>query len=100
MFRLLGMCFIEDRMKDKMEKNPEFKKEVKRLANMAMDAIKDLYNDAKKDNMIKEGSLLEFMGKAMEEIDGKKEDDVEKARKLLESKGYRLIRENNDGHKH
>ena len=92
MYRLLGMCFIQDNMKDKMEKDPEFKKEVKHLIHVAMDAIRDLYNDAKKEGVLKEGSLLEFMGKAMEEIDSKKEDEVEKARKMLESKGFEVTR--------
>lgn len=91
-FRFLGMLYIEEKMKERLEKDPKFKEELGRMINLSFDTLKNLYIEAKKDGQLNEDSFLARIGKLIVEADSKKEEDIEKAKKLLEKSGYKVVK--------
>ena len=90
MYRFLGMLYIEEKLKDTLKKDPEFKKQLKEMIGTSLDMIKKLHDTAKKDNTLKEDSMLARIGRIIERHENRNLDDVEKAKRLLEKKGYKV----------
>ena len=87
--RLLGLFYIEDSSKVEQEKDPRVKKQLDAAIKESIETLRRLYQDAKGNGVLKEDPMLARTGKMIDEALGKRDtDQIEKAKRLLESKGY------------
>lgn len=88
MMRLMGTCYIEEKIGNKYEKDDEFKKMIKEMKQCEIRSLRRYYEAAKDD---KEAMKEPFMEILMNVFEGKNED-IENARKLLEKHGYKVVK--------
>jgi len=87
LYKLLGLCFIQDHM-DELNFSQELKEEVKRVKSLTVKHLKELCKSAKNNESLKGDDMFRQLEKVF--CRDFEYDDVEKAKKLLESKGFRI----------
>lgn len=87
LYRLLGLCFIQEHLGE-TESSPELEKEVSRLKGIAIGQLRELCKSAERSEELKDDEMFRMFGRVFGE--DAEPMDVEKARKLLESRGYKV----------
>ncbi len=89
LLKLLGMVYIEEKIGSKLENDKESRQILDDAKRTATKHIKELYESCKENPEIRESPFFKTLKGMLEKEDG----EIEKARKLLESKGYSVEKE-------
>jgi hypothetical protein len=89
-YRLLGLCYIEEKLGKKLGDNDEFKKDIKNLKKIAVDSLREHYKSAKNDKGFQEYPLFDVLQRAFEEIENTEE--IKQAKELLGKHGFKVTK--------
>ena len=88
LYKFLGLCFIEEKLNKELEKNPELKKELKNAKRITLKYLRETCESAKQIEELHGDEMFQMFERVFSKNKGT--SDIEKAKELLESKGYRV----------
>jgi hypothetical protein len=86
--RMFGACYIEDKLGKIYEKDAEFKKLISDMKQSELRNLRRHYEAAKGDKNAMKEPFMDILANVFE----KQNENVEKAKKLLEKHGYEIIK--------
>jgi len=90
LYRLLGLCYIEDNLGKKVKNKEEFKKDIHELKKLAIDSLRQHYESAKNNEDFRKLPIFEVLQNSFEK--NKDVEDIDKAKQLLIKHGFTVTK--------
>jgi hypothetical protein len=89
-YRLLGLCYIEEKLGKTVKDKDGFKKDIKELKKIAIESLREHYKSVKDDKSFQEYPLFDVLQKAFEDVEDTEE--IRKAKEILGKHGFKVTR--------
>ena len=89
-YRLLGLCYIEEKLGKSLEKDEDFKKEIKKLKRMSIESLREHYDTVKHDKDFQKHPIFDILKRSFEK--NPNGEDIKKAKELLKKHGFKVTK--------